>query len=387
MERARRVLGVAPPRGEATRILRGLGLVVTEREADVLEVEVPAFRRDLAIEDDLVEEVIRVWGYDRIPSTLPGGAIRLVQVPPSRTQADAVRRALAGAGLDEAVTYSFSDPAQAWGARAAPLVLANPLSREASCLRRHPLEGVLRTVATNVRRQQPDVRVFELTRTYDHASDGTTVEPRWVAVAVTGARAPASWYGGRERVDVYDAKGLAEHVVDALGVREWRDAAAPDALGAFEPDARGALVVGEGTVIAEYGEVAAGVARAFALEGAVFGAVVSLDAIAAVPSSPARFQALPRFPSVQRDLAFVLPAGDQPRAADVQAALRAEAGPLLRDVTLFDLFALPDGRRSLAWRLTYQADDRTLRDDEVNAVNERAAERVAQQFTISRRGA
>jgi phenylalanyl-tRNA synthetase beta chain len=387
MERARRVLGVSPPREEATRILRGLGLVVTERDGDALEVEVPAFRRDLAIEDDLVEEVIRVWGYDRIPSTLPGGAIRLVQVPPSRTQADAVRRALVGAGLDEAVTYSFSDPAQPWGGRAAPLVLANPLSQEASCLRRHPLEGVLRTVATNVRRQQPDVRVFELTRTYDLGPGGETVEPRWVAVAVTGARAPASWYGGRERADVYDAKGLAEHVVDALGVREWRDAAAPDVLGAFEPDARGALAAGDGRVIAEYGEVATGVARSFALEGPVFAAVVSLDAIFALPSSPARHPALPRFPSVQRDVAFVLPAGDQPRAADVQAALRAEAGPLLRDVTLFDLVPLPDGRRSLAWRLTYQADDRTLRDDEVNAVNERAAERVAQQFTISRRGA
>ena len=390
MDRARRVLSVAPSRAHAARILRGLGLGVTERDGDRLEVEVPAFRRDLAIEDDLVEEVIRVWGYDKIPSTLPGGAIALVQVPASRRQADAARQALVGAGIDEAITYSFSDPAHTWTASAAqspPLALANPLSQDASRLRRHPLEGVLRTVATNVRRQQPDVRVFEITRTYETLAGGETVEPRWVAIALTGARTSASWYGSRDRVDVYDAKGLAEHVVVALGVREWRDGPAPDVAGAFEPDARGALVAGDGTVIAEYGEVGSRVADTFAVEAPVFGAVVSLDAIARLEPVPVRYQALPRFPSVQRDLAFVLPAGDRPRAVDVEIAIRAEAGPLLRDVTLFDLFPLPDGRRSLAWRLTYQAEDRTLRDDEINAINERVAERVAHQFTISRRGA
>jgi phenylalanyl-tRNA synthetase beta chain len=390
MERARRVVGIAPPRADAARILRGLGLDVTEREGDRLEVDVPSFRRDLAIEDDLVEEVIRVWGYDKIPSTLPGGAIALVQVPPSRREADAARDALVGAGVDEVITYSFSDPGHTWtasGSQSPPLTLANPLSQDASRLRRHPLEGVLRAVATNVRRQQSDVRVFEVTRTYETGSAGETVEPRWVAIALTGARVPASWHGGRERVDVYDAKGLAEHVALALGVREWRDASAPDAAGVFEPDARGALAVADGTVVAEYGEIVASVAEALAIEAPVFAAIVSLDAIARLPSPDFLYRPLPRFPSVQRDVAFVLPAGDEPHAADVAAALRAEAGPLLREVTLFDLFRLPDGRRSLAWRLTYQADDRTLRDDEVNAVNERAAERVAQQFTISRRGA
>jgi phenylalanyl-tRNA synthetase beta chain len=86
------------------------------------------------------------------------------------------------------------------------------------------------------------------------------------------------------------------------------------------------------------------------------------------------------------DVAFVMPAGDEPRAGDVEAAIRAEAGPLLRHLMLFDLFRLPDGRRSLAWRLTFQADDRTLTDEEVNTVNERAAARVSQQFGITRRG-
>jgi phenylalanyl-tRNA synthetase beta chain len=398
MARVRRVLGVAPPRDDAARILRGLGLEVSARGTDALEAEVPAFRRDLAIEDDLVEEIIRVWGYDKIPSTLPGGAIGLVEVPASRRQAEAVRGALVAAGLDEAITYSFTDPAHAaaWPgapsaqgrAPAPPLALANPLSQDASLLRQHPLEGVLRTIATNLRRQQPDVRVFEITRTYGLGAGPTAVEPRWAAIALTGARAAASWHGGRDAADVYDAKGLAAHALHALGARGWRDAASVDAARTFEPDVRGALLAdGGASVLAEYGEVALHVRAIFDIPGPVFAAVISLDAVAALPLVPPRFRPLPRFPSVQRDLAFVMPAGDVPGAVDVEETIRAQAGPLLRHISLFDLFRLPDGRRSLAWRLTFQADDRTLTDGEVNAINERVAERVCQRFTITRRGA
>lgn len=389
MARVRRVLGVAPPRADAVRILRGLGLEVSERGADALEAEVPTFRRDLAIEDDLVEEIIRVWGYDKIPSTLPGGVIGLVEVPASRRQAEAVRGALVAAGLHEAITYSFTDAAHAaaWPG-APPVALTNPLSQDASLLRQHPLEGVLRTIATNLRRQQPDVRVFEITRTYGLAAGPTAVEPRWAAIALTGARAPASWHGGREAADVYDAKGLAAHTLHALGARGWRDAPGVDAARTFEPDVRGALLADDGaSVLAEYGEVALHVRATFDIPWPVFAAVISLDAVAALASAPPRYRPLPRFPSVQRDLAFVMPAGDVPGAGDVEDTIRTQAGPLLRHLSLFDLFGLPDGRRSLAWRLTFQADDRTLTDGEVNAINERVAERVCQHFTITRRGA
>ncbi|HXG05236.1 MAG TPA: phenylalanine--tRNA ligase subunit beta, partial [Candidatus Binatia bacterium] len=118
LSRVARVLGVTPPAAEARRILRALQLPVSG-EADTLEVEVPTFRRDLAIEDDLVEEIIRVWGYDKIPSTLPSGPMRLVQVPAAVRQAEVVRHSLVGAGLSEAITYAFSDPAYEEALRAA----------------------------------------------------------------------------------------------------------------------------------------------------------------------------------------------------------------------------------------------------------------------------
>jgi phenylalanyl-tRNA synthetase beta chain len=387
MSRVKRVLGTAPTRARAKRILTGLGLPVRERGGD-LEVEVPSFRRDLAMEDDLVEELIRVWGYDKIPTTLPGGAVELVTHPAALRQAQAARQALVGAGLLETITHSFSDPgrvARLAGARAAPpLQLLNPLSRDASLLRAHPLEGVLGAVSTNVRRQQADVALFELCQTYEPASCETGArEPRWAAIALTGARAESAWHRGDTQADVYDAKGLAEHVLGALGVMTTSGDAGR--LGGFEPDCHATLLTGDGRVAAEFGEVAAAAREAFGIAASVFAAAISLDvALAAVPA-PLRYQPLPRFPAVQRDLAFLVGAGQALTAAEIEAALAREAGPLLRQLTLFDVFRFPDGRRSLAWRLTFQAEDRTLTDDEVNQIQEHLARRVAETFRVTLR--
>jgi phenylalanyl-tRNA synthetase beta chain len=392
MSRVQRVLGVAPPAAEATAILERLGLPA-RRDGETLDVEVPSFRRDVTMEDDLVEEVIRVWGYDRIPSTLPGGAISLVRLPPTRRQDRQVRAALVGAGLVEAVTYSFSDPARAALLRAPgdppPIALLNPMSEDASVLRGHPLEGLLSAVAINVRRRQPNVRLFELAPVFRgrgeapgaaQGSGDAVREPRWAAIALTGARADVAWYRTEEPLDVYDAKGLAEHVLAALGVRA--QGRAGGRLPGFEPDSHGALVTDDGAVVAEFGEVAAPVRAAFDLDATAFAAVIDLDAVAALPRPAVRYEPLPRFPAVQRDMAFLAGADQQVAAADVEAALREEAGPLLREVTLFDVFRFPDGRRSLAWRLTFQAADRTLTDDEVNAIHAQVTRRITDRFGL-----
>jgi phenylalanyl-tRNA synthetase beta chain len=381
MARVERVLGIAPAPAQAKKILTGLGLPVTSRGAD-LEVTVPSFRRDLAMEDDLVEEIIRVWGYDRIPSTLPGGAISLVTHPIALRQGQAVRRALVGAGLAEVVTYAFTDPAKAALLRRPdgpkPVELMNPLAQDASLLRVNPLEGVLSAVATNVRRQQPDVRVFEMSKTYEQSK-----EPRWAAVALTGARTAGGWAGAAEAADVYDAKGLAEHTLDALGVRAITGDAG--ALAGFEPDCHATLVADGGAIVAEFGEVAAALRESLGIPTPVFAAVVSLDAVGAVAAPPLRYQALPRFPAVERDLAFVIGSDQTLTAAQIESALREEAGPLLRRLVLFDVFRFPDGRSSLAWRLLFQAEDRTLTDAEVNAVQERVVRRITETFHITLR--
>jgi phenylalanyl-tRNA synthetase beta chain len=385
MSRVARVLGTAPPQPEAVRILGGLGLPVAEREGD-LEVEVPSFRRDLTMEDDLVEEIVRVWGYDKIPSALPSGSIRLVTQPEGLRQEQCIREALVAAGLTEVMAYTFVDPELDAALPAldglAPMRLLNPLSQDASTMRRHPLEGVLAALALNARRQQPDVGAFEIGRTYGRDGDAVR-EPRWAAVAVTGARHCPGWWVPLERVDVYDAKGYAEHVLQALGLRA--SAVEPAEVPGLEPDSAGALLV-TGETAALFGEVAVTVRERLGLEAPVFAALIPLDAVAALPPPALRYEPLPRYPSVTRDVAFLLGPEQTLTAQTIERALGAEAGPLLREVTLFDVFRLPDGRRSLAWRLVFQAGDRTLTDDEVNAIHARAVQRVGDQFHISLRG-
>ena len=387
MSRVRRLLGVAPDTTAAASILSGLGLP-TERRGEELDVVVPSFRRDLSMEDDLVEEVVRVWGYDRIPSTLPAGAINVVHLPATRRQERRVRAALVGAGLVEAVTFSFNDPARAALLRGPedkpPIELLNPMSEDAALLRHHPLEGLLGVVATNLRRRQPNVHVFEIAPVYVREGDATR-EPRWAAIAVTGTRGEPAWYRADERVDVYDAKGLAEHVLATLGVRVRGEHGGR--LAGFEPDCHGVLVAEGGTAIGEFGEVAAPVREGYGIDSPVFAAVLDLDALAALSPAPVRHEPLPRFPAVQRDMAFVVGADQQIAAADVEAALRTEAGPLLRDLTLFDVFRFNDGRRSLAWRLTFQAQERTLTDEEVNAIHARVARAITERFSLTLRRA
>jgi phenylalanyl-tRNA synthetase beta chain len=290
-----------------------------------------------------------------------------------------------GAGLSECVTYAFSDPARADALGVSrQLKLLNPLSQDASALRAHPLEGLLGVIATNLRRQQPGVRVFEICRTYEPAlgGDTETAEPRWVALALAGARAEGTWHASSAAADVYDAKGLAELVATEFGLTP--ETRTGGQLSGFEPDSHATLVSG-GRPLGEFGEVAATTRQAFGIELPVFAAALSLDhGLPFVRQTP-RYATLPRFPAVQRDIAFVL--GEPPvSAATIADAIRAEAGGLLRGLGVFDVFVLPDGRRSIGFRLTFQADDRTLTDDEVNAIHARVVQRVGAALGLTLRG-
>jgi phenylalanyl-tRNA synthetase beta chain len=385
MARVKRVLGVVPSAAEARRILTGLGLGVRARATE-LDVTVPSFRRDLAIEDDLVEEVIRVWGYHRIPTAVGRAAVMLARDSESGRQERTVRETLVGAGLAECVTYAFSDPARAGAlGTSGGLKLLNPLSQDASALRAHPLEGLLGVVATNLRRQQPGVRVFEVCRTYEPAlgGDTETIEPRWAAIALAGARGDAAWHTPTAAADVYDVKGLAELVIGEFGLTS---ATRPGGrLSGFEPDSHATLLVGD-RAVGEFGEVAAPARAAFGIDVPMFAAALKLDDGLPFARVTPRYAALPRFPAVQRDMAFAL--GERPVTADAIAeVIRREAGPLLRGLAVFDVFPLPDGRRSLGFRLTFQADDRTLTDDEVNAIHARVARSVCDALGLTLRGA
>ena len=394
--RIERLIGACPPHEEVVRILQGLGFAVDD-SGIALQVVVPSFRRDIAQEDDLVEEIIRVWGYDKIPSTLSrGGQLQAVTRPADLTLARAVTDALTAAGLSQAVTYAFVDPgrlvAMGWSAPEALIALQNPISVERSVLRPSLAPGLLEVVALNGSRQIPDVRVFEIGQTFaphrDEDGDRPAHEELWLAVVMTGQRAARAWHAGRERVDVYDAKGAAELVVGVAGVGEA--AVTPYAPGKgprYLEEGRAAALTAAGREIGWFGEVALHVREAFDLPAPLFLAEVSLSALLALPRLSIRYEPLPRFPTVQRDLAVVVPA--EVTAGQVEAAIRAMKLPLLSRITLFDVYEggqVGAGKRSLAWSLTFQASDRALTDNEVNELHAKIVAEVGRRFAAEIRG-
>lgn len=389
LERIQRVIGICPPRGDVMRILQGLGFAVDEAK-DPPEIVVPSFRRDVSMEDDLAEEVIRVWGYDRIPSTLPGGSLALVRQPAALRRATRVRQTLAAAGLAEVITYSFADPERlrllGWDPASPDLMtLRNPLSQERSILRPSLVPGLLEVVATNRQRQSPDVGCFEVGRVFrSGGSDGLAREELRVGIALTGLRSSRAWYSGRGSADLYDAKGAAEHVLASLGVGayEVRGSASP-----FLEEGRGGEFVVAGEAVGWFGELALGPQEGHDLADPVFLAEISLDRLEALPPRQVRYRALPRFPAVQRDVAFVMP--QDLSVAQVESEIRRRGGALLKSVALFDVYAgegVDAGMRSVAWSLLFQADDRTLTDDEVNALHAAIIDAVKGRFKIVVRG-
>ncbi len=398
LSRVQRVVGVTPPREDAVRILQALGFAVDD-SGDDLQVVVPSFRRDIHQEDDLVEEIVRIWGYDKIPLTLAGGGeIIPVKRPPDLRVARAMSRTLNAAGLYECVTWGFVDPDRlkrmGWSDAAALLALQNPLSVERSILRPSLLPGLLEVLAINAHRQMPDARIFEVGNVFaphrPEDGDRPAHEDLRLGIALTGLRAPRAWFtGGRDRADVYDAKGMGEAALAAAGVTDAETAGFPaDQVPGYLEPGRAARFVRAGTELGWFGEVALAAREVFDLPAPVFVAELSVTALGALPGATPRYEPLPRFPAVQRDLAIVV--GSELAAGEVEAAIRAMDLPLLTRITLFDVYTggqVGAGRRSLAWSLTFQAPDRTLTDAEVNRLHERIVAEIAQRFRAEVRGA
>jgi phenylalanyl-tRNA synthetase beta chain len=394
MERVDRLIGASPPRAEAVAILRRLGFEVDDA-GGALRVKVPHFRPDVVQEDDLVEEVVRVWGYDRIPLTLGGSPPQsVVRRPRGLALWQAVGRAFTGAGLAEVITYSFVDPDRLarLGLAGQGLPLDNPLARDRSVLRPVLVPGLLEVVATNATRQMPDVQIFEIGQVFaPHRpadDDRPAHEELWLGLALTGARAPRAWHTQASPVDVHDAKGLVTLALSAAGAPAFEiEPLAPGQGPAYLEVGRGARVLVDRQPVGWVGEVSLAAREAFDLSAPVFLAELSLSALAVRAPAVPRHQALARFPAVQRDLAMVVPA--EVSAAEVESAIRALDVPWLTRVALFDVYTgaqVGAGRRSLGWGLTFQAPDRTLTDAEVNAAHTRVVEALARRFGGEVRG-
>jgi phenylalanyl-tRNA synthetase beta chain len=378
LRRARiaRVLGYTIADDTVERILGALGFALaTTHYGDGWVVTVPSWRVDVAGESDLIEELARVDGYDRIPEAFPP-----LELPPPRPAPrlarDARLRSLArAAGFSESVTFSFiaRDAARRFAADADVVAIANPLAETMAVMRPTLLAGLLDSVAHNRRREQKDVRLFELATIF-RAGGG---EHRALALAWLGQACAAHWSGSGRATDLYDTSGAVATLCGALGLDvAFAPGEAPflthESATTIAVRPRDAVAGVEPRVVGMLGEVAAPVADAHGLPARerVFVAEIDLDAAGdwTTRDDRVRAQALPRFPSSSRDVSIVIDA-TLPATA-VRGTIRRAAPPTLVSVDEFDRYqgkGVADGRCSLSLRLVFRAADRTLTDAEVQA--------------------
>ncbi|GAB3390577.1 phenylalanine--tRNA ligase subunit beta [Lysobacter fragariae] len=367
--RLARVLGLVVADAEVERILRALGLAVTTT-ADGWSVTPPSRRFDIAIEEDLIEEIARIHGYDAIPTTLPAGASRLVAPSEGRVDEATARRQLAARDYLEAVNYAFvdADLLAKWGKTDGEVPLANPLSAELGVMRTSLLPGLVAALARNAARQQSRVRLFELGNVFAANPDGAPLETQRIAAAACGAVDGEQWSAKSHAVGFHDLKGDLDSLAALAGAGlEYRPSQPAWAHPGRSADVFRTDGSGDGVKLGWIGQLHPRLQRALDLDADVV--AFELDLAPLFNRAIPRATSLSRFPSVRRDLAFVV-AENTPWAA-VSAIVRQAAGPSLRDLLLFDRYVgkgVETGFKSLAMGLILQEDSRTLNDRDVDTV-------------------
>jgi phenylalanyl-tRNA synthetase beta chain len=359
-ERIARLLGTVVDDAEVARIFAGLGFDVADAPGG-WRVRVPTMRVDVQREADLIEEIARHHGYDLVPPGFPALCDISPRPEPRIARNSLLRHVLTAAGFSEAVTWSFisaSDASPYADGGQPPVPLAYPLSEKFAVLRPSLLPGLVESVAHNRRHDMRDVRLFEIGACFSPSRG----ERHRVAFALTGAGVPEHWGGGQRLVDFFDAVGVVERVGEALRLPlTFTDTDLPY----LEPG-RAASCAAGAEVMGVVGQLLPAQAEARGLPGGdeIYVAELDLDAIERLaPAHDAQVQAVPRFPSIVRDISIVV--DESVRAERLRETIRRAAPPTLVAIGEFDRYkgqGIPDGGYSLSLRLTFRSPDRTLTD-------------------------
>ncbi|MBI3182253.1 MAG: phenylalanine--tRNA ligase subunit beta [Myxococcales bacterium] len=391
--RAGAVLGAPVPAEESRRILIALGFTPELESPDATSWAVPTRRVDVEREEDLIEEIARIRGYDAIPSSMPSGAADLKAEPVERECERRIRAALAGSGFDEVVNYSFVAPAElaAFAERPEAIALQNPLSVEQSVMRTTLYAGLLRNVSRNLRHQSELLRLYEIGRVYLRDPEGgaglrpVAMEVLEVAGALYGRRARRSWTAKDEAADFFDAKGAVEAVLSALNVRAtFAVADSP----AYHPRAAAEVRCESGGRLGSLGELHPRVAKRLDVPAGIYLFQLEVEALVRAAEPVPAYRPIGRFPAVLRDIAVVVPL--ELRNEEVKSVILEVGAPLVEDAVVFDVYSgkpLPEGRKNLAYALRYRAADRTLTDSEVSDAHQRIIQEVNRRLGAHLRGA
>jgi phenylalanyl-tRNA synthetase beta chain len=372
------VLGVSLPAGRIKSILSSLGFALKKKSQDAFTVLAPQHRQDACAEIDLIEEVARIYGYERTPVSLPAVKLQVAADYTFRRIA-ALKSLLTGLGLDEVITYSMVDRqslAGFWEEPSSLVEIANPLSEEQEVLRPVLMPGVAHAVAYNLRQQQEHVAVFEVAKTYQRRA-GRLREDYHVCVAVCGSK--SVWLEQRKQhmTDVpgfLHLKGIVSTLFDRSGVKTY----------SFLPrDPERVDIVIEGTIAGSLCKLSKKVLDQLAIKNKdVYALEIPLDSILRAGGKGVRFEAISRYPGISRDISIVIK--DDIETAQVVEQIRQHGGDFLQRVAISDFYKgkpIPEGHKNLTVSCFYRSNSRTLQEDEVNGVHGAVIEFLKQHFS------
>lgn len=372
--RVNALLGTEMEAGEVADILNRLQIAVTEKSPGSISATAPSFRPDLTREADMVEEAARIYGYGRIRSSLPATTIIPRSAARPREASANIRRSMIDAGYTEVINYSFINPDDldrlfraSDDPRRRSIRIRNPLTEEQSVMRTTLLPSLLANLSWNASRGVRELKIFEISKVFLSEGPGLPDEQLRVSGLALGSRTGGLWDGQDGNVDFFDVKGAVELLLATLRVGGVTYKAAEEPF--LHPGKSALLMVG-GRQAGFMGQLHPDVSAAFDLPSDAYVFELNFEELLEVPVAGPKFVSLPRFPSVERDVAVIV--REEEQAYSVLKAIESLKLELIEDVRLFDCYRgrpIPDGMKSLAYTVTYRSANRTLTDEEVNEVH------------------
>ena len=374
--------------------LRSLGFIVEEQGVETYRVVVPSWRGDVTLMEDISEEVARLYGFDNIASKMPSGAVLQGSVSEMQAFVDTMRETLASLGMTEELSFSFTSaaaldklcvPEDSVLRRAIPIM--NPLMEEYPLVRTTLLTSILENAARNVARRNLDLRLFDIAPVFFPKALPVTElveEKRKVAGLLTGRRNPIAWDTDNAMVDFYDAKGVLEHFLSAIGVQKYTVERGEHF--AMHPGKTAFFKKGR-DVIAVLGEIHPTVAANFGIGQSVYVFEMDAETLLRYRKKKAAIKALPKYPASTRDLAILVDA--DLTTAEIERVIAKKGGSYFRGATLFDVYEgkqVGEGKKSMAFHLHFQSDDKTLTDEEVDAAFAAILQAAEEQLHAQLRG-
>ncbi len=377
-ERINKILGHVVPETEIAVIFSRLGFAVEKKADSLMEVTVPLRRADLTLEEDIVEEVARLHGYDKIPVTLPSGELQGNRESENERFKNLVRSMFIAAGYYECITYSFINPQNfmqlrlpADDCRRKAVPVQNPFSEEQAVMRTTILPGLLKVMQHNLSHRELNQMLFEIGSVYEPESlplESLPLEKTKLTLAVTGLIPEPNWIVPAQKADFFTLKGVLETLFNRLQIFdvEYTPKAMP-----FSHPSRCAVINVGGEELGFLGQLHPEVAEEWEIDQQVAVCEIDLDLLNKITDLVPKVATLPRYPAAKRDLAVVV--SRDISALQLEDAIREAGGGLVSQVKLFDLYAgkqIPEGKRSLAYSITFRRDEGTLTDAEVNKAQE-----------------